>query len=70
MLPAGWGDTYYQSVAGQSFDLTGLANGHYQIRVTTDPNNRLLETSYANNVGLVKVVIGGTAGKRTVSIVG
>jgi hypothetical protein len=70
VLPAGWGDTYYQSVAGQSFDITGLANGHYQVRVTTDPNNRLLETSYANNVGLVKIVIGGTAGKRTVSIVG
>lgn len=68
VLPAGWGDTYYQSVAGQSFDVTGLKNGHYQVRVTADPNNHLVETDYTNNAGLLPITLGGKTGKRTVTI--
>jgi hypothetical protein len=68
VLPAGWGDTYYQSVAGQSFNVTDLPNGHYKIRVTTDPNHNLIETDYDNNVGLVDITLGGKAGHRTVTI--
>jgi len=68
VLPAGWGDTYYQSVAGQSFDITDLANGSYRVRITTDPNHTLVETSYANNVGLLTVTLGGTRGHRTVTV--
>lgn len=68
VLPAGWGDTYYQSVAGQSFDITGLANGPYTVRITTDPNHTLIETSYSNNVGLLSVTLGGTPGHRTVTV--
>ena len=68
VLPAGWGDTYYQSVAGQSFNITNLPNGHYQVRVTTDPNHNLLETNYDNNVGLVAITLRGTPGHRTVSL--
>ena len=68
VLPAGWGDTYYQSVAGQSFNVTNLPNGHYAIRVTTDPNHNLLETDYTNNVGLLNITLGGTLGHRTVTI--
>jgi hypothetical protein len=66
VLPAGWGDTYYQYVAGQSFNVTSLPNGHYQVRVTTDPNHNLLETNYDNNVGLLSFTLGGTPGHRTV----
>jgi len=69
VLPAGWGDTYYQDVAGQSFDLTGLPNGRYQVRVTTDPAHKLLETNYDNNAALQPVEIGGTPGNRTVTLV-
>ena len=68
VLPAGWGDTYYQSVAGQSFNVTNLPNGHYMLRVTTDPNHNLLETNYDNNVGLLNITLGGTLGHRTVTI--
>lgn len=68
VLPAGWGDTYYQSVAGQSFDITNLPNGQYTIRVTTDPNHNLIETDYTNNVGLLSITLGGTTGHRTVTI--
>jgi hypothetical protein len=68
VLPAGWGDTYYQSVAGQSFDITNLRNGHYMIRVSTDPNHNLIETDYTNNVGLLDITLGGKPGHRTVTI--
>jgi hypothetical protein len=67
VLPAGWGDTYFQSLAGQSFDITNLPNGHYQLRVTTDPFHKLLETTYADNASVVGIDIGGTPGSRTVT---
>jgi hypothetical protein len=67
VLPAGWGDTYYQSVAGQSFNITNLPNGHYQIRVTADPLHHLIETSYDNNIGLLPITLGGVPGHRTVT---
>jgi len=66
-LPAGWGDTYYQDRAGQSFDITDLPNGNYRVRVVTDPNHTLVETSYTNNIGLLDVTLGGTKGHRTVT---
>lgn len=68
VLPAGWGDTYYQDVAGQAFNITSLPNGHYQLRITTDPNHNLLETDYTNNVGLLPITLGGRHGHRTVTI--
>jgi hypothetical protein len=49
-LPAGWGDTYYQGVAGQAFDVTSLPNGRYRMRVTVNPLGLLHETTTANNV--------------------
>ncbi|MDQ1705519.1 MAG: hypothetical protein QOF18_1885 [Frankiaceae bacterium] len=69
-LPAGWGDTYVQGVAGQSFDITGLANGKYLIRVTTNPFFRILETTFNNNTSLVKIRLGGDPGARTVQRLG
>ena len=37
VLPAGWGDTYFQGVPGQSFDITDLPNGTYWIEVRANP---------------------------------
>ena len=70
VLPAGWGDTYYQSVAGQSFNITNLPNGTYTVRVTTDPNSNLLETDYTNNTGLLSITLKGTTGHRTFTVNG
>jgi lysyl oxidase len=67
-MPSGWGDTYYQSVAGQAFNITDLPNGVYRIRVTTNPLHRLVETNYKNNVSIRKVRLGGTPGARTVEV--
>jgi hypothetical protein len=68
VLASGWGDTYSQQRAGQSIDVTGLPNGSYWIRVTANPVHRLFETTRRNNVSLRRVILGGTAGDRTVRV--
>jgi len=68
VLPAGWGDTYYQLAAGQSIDITDVPNGRYYIKVTANPEGRLLERSTTNNVSYRLVILGGTPGARTVVV--
>jgi hypothetical protein len=68
MMPLGWGDTYFQNVAGQSFNVTGLPNGTYYIEVIANPEGVLHETSTADNVSLRQVILGGTPGHRTIKV--
>jgi hypothetical protein len=68
MMPVGWGDTYVQSIAGQSFDITKVPNGTYYIEITANPLGVLHETSTGNDVSLRKVILGGTPGHRTVKV--
>ncbi len=67
VLPAGWGDTYYQGLPGQAFDITGLPNGTYSVRVTTNFRNRLKEATASNNVSNARILLGGSPGERTVT---
>jgi hypothetical protein len=48
-LSVGWGDLYPWDFAYQWIDITGLAAGNYRVCVTTDPQDRYLETNDANN---------------------
>ncbi len=66
-MPVGWGDTYYQ-VAGQSFDITHVPNGTYYIQVIANPLRVLHETTTRDDVSVRKVILGGTAGHRTVKV--
>ncbi|WP_427895320.1 lysyl oxidase family protein [Kribbella sp. GL6] len=68
VLDVGNGDTYVQTLPGQSFDITNLPNGTYYVQVTANPEHRLYESNTANNVALRKVVIGGTLHHRTVKV--
>jgi Lysyl oxidase len=68
VLPAGWGDTYFQGVPGQSFDITDLPNGSYWIEVRANPGHRLFDGDPANDAELREVILGGTPGHRTVSV--
>lgn len=68
VLSSGWGDTYTQIRAGQSFRLKGLPNGVYYIEVRANPNGRLVEADTEDNVSLRKIVIGGKPGARTVQV--
>jgi hypothetical protein len=67
VLPAGWGDTYYQGLSGQSFDITDLPNGSHSVRVATNFRGRLHETNTSNNVSTRRIEIGGAPGERTVT---
>ncbi len=68
MLPVGWGDTYVQYVAGQSFDITSLPNGTYYIEITANPQHLLHETDTRNDISLRKVILSGTPGHREVRV--
>ncbi|HET6740675.1 MAG TPA: lysyl oxidase family protein, partial [Kribbella sp.] len=68
VLDVGSGDTYVQTLPGQSFDITNLPNGTYYVQVTANPEHRLYESSTKNNVALRQVVLGGTAHHRTVKV--
>jgi len=67
-LEVGWGDTYSQSLPGQSFDVTGVPNGTYYIEVKANPVKRLFESDFNNNTSLRKVILGGKPGARTVTV--
>lgn len=67
-IPIGWGDTYYQGVAGQAFNITNVPNGTYYVEVTANPDGRLFETDTSNNVTLRKVILKGRPGARTVCV--
>jgi lysyl oxidase len=67
-LDVGWGDTYIQTLPGQSFDITGLPNGTYYIEVRANPARRLYERDTTNDVVLRRIRLGGTPGDRTVRV--
>ena len=68
VLPTGWGDTYFQGLPGQSFDITDLPNGHYFIAVQANPDGLLIEGSTANNTELREIILRGTPGHRKVTV--
>lgn len=68
VLPTGWGDTYYQGVPGQSFDITDLPNGTYWIEVRANPAGLLYDGDPSNDTELREVILGGSPGRRTVSV--
>ncbi|HWU20379.1 MAG TPA: hypothetical protein VN088_02565, partial [Nocardioides sp.] len=74
VLAAGWGDTYAQFRAGQSFDLRKLPNGCYNVWVEGNPvvnattgARTLIESDTSNNRARRKVCIGGRTDHRTIT---
>jgi len=68
VLDVGSGDTYYQYLPGQSFDITDLPNGTYYVEVVANPDHNLYESDLTNNVSLRQVILGGSPGARTVTV--
>lgn len=74
VLAAGWGDTYAQFRAGQSFKIVDLPKGCYNIWVQGNPevaagstDRTMLESDYTNNDSKRQVCIGGKpGGPRTI----
>ena len=67
-LPVGWGDTYFQFLAGQAFNITNLPNGTYYIEIIANPEHVIHETNMHNDMSFRRVIIGGKAGHRTVRV--
>jgi hypothetical protein len=69
-LATGWGDTYVQTLPGQSFDITDLPNGTYYVQIAANPDGTLAESVPDDPAAapLREVVLGGTAGNRTVAV--
>ncbi len=68
VLPSGWGDTYFQGLPGQSFEITDLPNGTYFIAVEANPDGLLIEGNTANNTELREIVLRGKRGHRKVIV--
>ena len=45
-MPAGWGDTYLQSIAGQAFSIIRVHNGTYYFEITANPQHVLCELKH------------------------
>ena len=68
VLDVGSGDTYFQDLPGQSFNITSLPNGVYYIEVSANPAGRLHEPDLTNNVSYRRVRLGGRTGHRRVHV--
>ncbi len=66
--PAGWGDTYYQWLPGQSFDITNLPNGRYFVKVQVNKNGNLFEADTSNDVSYRRIFLRGRPGRRFVLV--
>jgi hypothetical protein len=67
-LAAGWGDTYFQYLPGQSFDVTDLPNGRYYVKVEVNPLHVLYETDTTNDMSQRRVILKGKPGHRRVVV--
>jgi Lysyl oxidase len=58
-ISIGWGDLYGARVSGQELDVTPLGDGVYCLVSTADPENRVVESSEANNTRTTRIVLRG-----------
>jgi len=58
-ISVGWADTYGWRLAGQSIDISNVADGTYWLVSTADPEGRLLEADDGNNTAAIRVAIKG-----------
>jgi lysyl oxidase len=59
-MSVGWGDTYGANLPGQSIDLTGFADGLYELTITVDPLGLLQESSDSDNSACSRLQISVT----------
>jgi hypothetical protein len=59
-ISAGCADVYDAALQCQWIDITGIANGQYDLRVTTNPQQALSELDYDNNSATVRIEISDT----------
>src|SRR5205807_1298331 len=55
-IQKGWGDVYDSTLDGQWIDITGVPDGNYTLEMEVNPQHRLPESNYDNNIGALTVV--------------
>jgi hypothetical protein len=68
VLLAGSGDTYYQGLPGQSFNVKNLPNGVYYVAVEANPFGVLTEGDTTNNNSYRKIKLSGSDTNRRVRV--
>jgi hypothetical protein len=68
VLDSGNGDTYYQGLPGQSFNVKDLPNGVYFIAVVANPKGKMLELESHNNTSYRKIILKGKDDNRRVVV--
>lgn len=64
-ITAGWSDIYGRGLDCQWVDITGLAAGNYQLRVSVNDSTTLVtESDYSNNVSAIRVRITSPTAKQ------
>ena len=61
-VSVGWGDTYYFDYPGQALNITSLKSGTYKLEFAVNPNRRLKELSFDNNVASAIIKLDMEAG--------
>lgn len=56
-IQAGWSDLYGNTLDCQWLDITDIAPGNYQLKVSLNPSNSFQEVSFDNNTAIVPVTI-------------
>jgi hypothetical protein len=56
-ISAGWADTYGRALDCQWIDITDVVPGEYTLRIEINPEQRLVESDYTNNVFETPVTI-------------
>jgi hypothetical protein len=60
-ISVGCADVYDAALQCQWIDITGIANGDYDLRVTTNPAQTLSELDFTNNSATVRINVSDTA---------
>jgi hypothetical protein len=62
-------DVYQPTVEGQDIEITGIPNGRYCLSFVVNPEDRILETTTADNGASTLIDVGGTpGGTRTLAV--
>ncbi len=62
-ISVGYGDDYHAYLEGQSFDVTGLARGEYELVHRVNAQHRLRERRYTNNAASVRLRLSWPRGR-------
>src|SRR5438876_3867721 len=57
-IQKGWGDVYDSTLDGQWIDITGVLDGNYTLEMEVNPQHRLPESNYDNNITRIPITIG------------